>query len=162
MGARAINALLATWLFVSAFVWRHTYAQTENAWVVGSMALIMALGGISGLSWTRYLNVVLGAWLIVSPLAVRILSPLTLLNNELVGLGLIVFGLMPRLRHRGKNLAGTLPASDGNRPVGSLMGPNLLRHDACMKRASCVTGRRDIDSVAASDFGLRPRSSRRT
>ena len=113
MGARAINALLATWLFVSAFLWRHTYAQTENAWVVGSMALIMALGGISGLSWTRYLNVVLGAWLIVSPLAVRILSPLTLLNNELVGLGLIVFGLMPRLRHRGKNLAGrSLPRTE--------------------------------------------------
>ncbi len=98
MGARAINALLGLWLFVSAFVWRHSYAQTENAWVVGSIALIFAVGGLVGLTWYRYLNVLLGAWLVISPLAVRILSPFTVLNNELVGIGLITFGLMPRLR----------------------------------------------------------------
>jgi hypothetical protein len=98
MGARAINAVLALWLFVSAFLWRHTYEQSENAWVVGFMALIMALGGLSGLRWARYFNVLLGAWLIASPLFVRILSPLTLLNTELVGLGFIVFGLRSRLR----------------------------------------------------------------
>ena len=34
------------WLFASAFLWRHTYVQSENAWVVGFIALLMALGGI--------------------------------------------------------------------------------------------------------------------
>ena len=102
MGARAINAALAVWLFASAFLWRHAYAQSENAWVVGFMAFIMAMGGLSGLGWARYMNVLFGAWLIVSPFFARILNPLTLLNNELVGLGLIVFGLMPRLRRARK------------------------------------------------------------
>jgi len=54
MGARAINAIVGTWLFVSAFLWPHTYGETENAWVVGFMAVIMALGGLSGLGWTRF------------------------------------------------------------------------------------------------------------
>lgn len=98
MGARAINAILASWLFASAFLWRHTYVQTENAWVVGFSALLMALAGLSGLGWARYMNVILGVWLIVSPLFVQLLSPWTLLNHELVGLGFVVFGLMPRLR----------------------------------------------------------------
>lgn len=112
MGARAINALLAVWLFASAFLWRHAYAQKENAWVVGFMAFIMAMGGLSGLGWARYLNVVLGAWLIASPLFARILNPITLLNNELVGLGLIVFGLMPRLRRPRKTLTDGPASSD--------------------------------------------------
>ena len=97
MGARAINAILGTWLFASAFIWRHTYVQTENAWVVGFFAVLMALGGLSGLAWTRYLNVLLGVWLIVSPLFVRVSSPLTFWNLEIVGAALIVFGLMRRL-----------------------------------------------------------------
>ena len=105
MGARAINAVLAAWLFASAFIWRHSYAQMENAWVVGFMALIMALGGLSGLGWARYFNALLGVWLIVSPLFVQILSPLTILNNELVGVGLVVFGLMPTLRFQRRRRA---------------------------------------------------------
>ena len=98
MGARAINAILGAWLFASAFLWRHTYAQTENAWVVGSMAVMMALGGLSGLGWTRYLNVILGVWLVLSPLFVRVSSPFTYWNNELVGAALILFGLRRSLR----------------------------------------------------------------
>ena len=39
----------------------------------------------------------LGLWLIVSPFVVRIASPFTVLNNELVGVGLVVFGLMAQL-----------------------------------------------------------------
>jgi hypothetical protein len=78
-------------------VWRHSYEQSENAWVVGAMALIMALGGLSGLGWIRYFNVLLGLWLIVSPFFIRIASPFTILNNELVGIGLVVFGLMAQL-----------------------------------------------------------------
>ena len=35
--------------------------------VVGFIALLIALGGISGLSWARYLNVILGVWLILRP-----------------------------------------------------------------------------------------------
>jgi hypothetical protein len=100
LGARAINAAIGTWLFISAFVWRHTYEQLENAWVVGFMAVMMALGGLSGLSWTRYFNVALGIWLVISPLFVHVTSPFTYWNHELVGAGLIVFGLMPRLHRR--------------------------------------------------------------
>ena len=99
VGARAINVGLALWLLASTFIWRHSYVQSENAWVVGGMALIMALGGLSGLGWTRYVNVLLGVWLIISPLFVRILNPLTIVNSVLVGFGLIAFGLMPRLRN---------------------------------------------------------------
>jgi hypothetical protein len=97
VGARAINAILGIWLFVSAFLWRHTYGETENAWVVGFFVVLMALGGLSGLGWTRYVNVLLGAWLIVSPLFVHVSSPFTYWNHAIVGAALIVFGLMRRL-----------------------------------------------------------------
>lgn len=107
MGARLINAAVGTWLFVSAFVWPHSYGQTENAWVVGFTAVIMALGGASGLSWTRYLNVVLGAWLIVSPFFVHVSGPLTYWNVQLVGAALIVFGLMRHLRRSPRPAAAT-------------------------------------------------------
>jgi len=100
MGARAINAVLGAWLFASAFLWPHTYGQTENAWVVGFIAAMMAVGGLCGLGWTRYLNIILGAWLIVSPLFVRVSSPFTYWNNELVGAALVVFGLRRSLRLR--------------------------------------------------------------
>jgi hypothetical protein len=100
MGARAVNAVLGAWLFASAFIWRHTYAQTENAWVVGFLAAMMAMGGLAGLSWTRYLNVILGIWLILSPLFVRVASPFTYWNDELVGAALIIFGIRRSLRRR--------------------------------------------------------------
>ena len=100
MGARAVNAVLGAWLFASAFIWHHTYAQTENAWVVGFLAAMMAMGGLAGLSWTRYLNVILGIWLILSPLFVRVASPFTYWNDELVGAALIIFGIRRSLRRR--------------------------------------------------------------
>ena len=105
MGARAVNAIVGTWLFVSAFIWPHTYGELENAWVVGFMAVIMALGGLSGLGWTRFINVLLGAWLIISPLFVHVASPYTYWNHEVVGAVLIVFGLMRRLHGHPRHAA---------------------------------------------------------
>jgi hypothetical protein len=125
VGARAINAILAIWLFVSAFLWRHTYVQSENAWVVGFIALLMALGGMSGLAWARYMNVILGAWLILSPLFVRLSSRWTFFNLELVGLGLVVFGLMPRLHRRPPGSPAHSPPSS---PI-STNDQNSLRSD---------------------------------
>jgi hypothetical protein len=97
MGARAINAALAVWLFASSFMWPHTQAQAENAWVVGVMAFIAALSGLSGATWARYFNVVLGIWLVLSGLFLVPRQLGTLLNNILVGIGLVLFGLLSRL-----------------------------------------------------------------
>ena len=36
----------------------------------------------------------------LSPVVLHIVSPFTIVNNVLVGLGFITFGLMPRLRAR--------------------------------------------------------------
>lgn len=98
MGARTANAVLGLWLFVSAFLWPHSRHQFVSAVVAGMFAVTLALFGMAGLAWPRYLNVMIGAWLIVSGLCLPRVSTATSWNHVLVGLGLVIFGLMAAFR----------------------------------------------------------------
>lgn len=103
MGARAINAVLGLWLFFSAFLWPHTRAQRVTAWTVGLLAVTAALAGTSGRTWGRSVNAALGGWLIVSALLVPRLRVATFWTDIIVGFGLVLFAMVPRLsalRHR--------------------------------------------------------------
>ncbi|WP_438004312.1 hypothetical protein WME89_36715 [Sorangium sp. So ce321] len=92
--ARGINVALGIWLFVSAFLWRHSQGQFTNTWVVGALCIVFALLAI----WApraRYLNTILAIWLFVSAWAIPALSVGTVWNNALVALGILIVSLLP-------------------------------------------------------------------
>jgi hypothetical protein len=90
-----LNAMFGGWLFISAFLWPHTLAQFHNAWIVGLLATALALVSIAGMRAARYLNGALALWLFFATLAFPRASGLTLLNNVLVAIALIVTSLLP-------------------------------------------------------------------
>jgi hypothetical protein len=87
------------WLFASAFLWPHPRAQLHNAWVVGLLVVTLAVAGMDGLRWGRYLNAVLGAWLIISALFFSPAAGATYWNHTLVGIAILALGLSPTLRN---------------------------------------------------------------
>jgi hypothetical protein len=104
MGARALNAVLGLWLFMSAFLWSHRPEQFHNAWVTGLVAVTMALWGLEGVRRARFVNMLAGAWLLVSSL-LWLSGSATFWNHVLVGLALVVLGAAPSLsnfRRRGR------------------------------------------------------------
>lgn len=83
------NFVLGIWLIVSPWVLGYateTYSA-RNAWAVG---VIIAVAAISTLvafhQWEEWVNVALGAWLIVSPWALGITAPSAMWNQIVVGL----------------------------------------------------------------------------
>lgn len=91
----AINTVLGLWLVVSP--WALGYAMettpTWNAWVLG---VVIAVTGIAALvafhRWEEWLNVVFGAWLIVSPWLLGFAGLTDALWNQIV-VGLVVAAL---------------------------------------------------------------------
>src|SRR4051812_45085075 len=64
MGARAANALIGFWMFLSTFLWPHAPAQRLTGWIVGTAAVTGAMAGLMSKTWGRYLNAALGGWLL--------------------------------------------------------------------------------------------------
>ncbi len=63
--ARIVNIVLGIWLFVSAFIWPHSYAQMTNTWIVGLLCVAFALIAMR-VPEVRYLNTLLAVWLFIS------------------------------------------------------------------------------------------------
>jgi len=97
MAARAISAMLGLWLFLSGVAWPHDRAHLVNAWIVGILAVTIALAAVGAHPKARYLNVALGVWLIFSAMFLRATTVATALNDVLVGIGLVFFGSLERL-----------------------------------------------------------------
>lgn len=91
--ARIVNLVLSVWLFVSAFLWRHTTAQRTNAWVLGVVGAIVALVALSR-SRARWINTALAIWLFISPFALPTASAGTTWNCFLVGGAIFVLTLV--------------------------------------------------------------------
>ena len=106
MGARAINAALGLWLFLSAFLWPHPLPQLINAWMCGIFSVTIALAAIELDERARYLNVGLGIWLILSSLIWRDGHLGTVVNHVIVGVGLVVFGSVRQIGHLRPHLPG--------------------------------------------------------
>jgi hypothetical protein len=94
MVARALNAMIGFGLFLSPFLWPHSAFQRLNAWVVGMAAVTAALAAARGLRWARYVNVALGAWLILSALLPLGQRSATVWTHLIAGFGLVLFGLV--------------------------------------------------------------------
>src|SRR5207249_1021755 len=67
---RVLNVWFGVWLFVSAFLWAHSPAQMNNAWVSGALCVVFALLSLASPP-VRYLNTLLSIWLFISAFALE-------------------------------------------------------------------------------------------
>jgi len=91
---RYVNALIAAWLFISAFAWPHARDQFTNSWVVGVLMFIAALLAL-GAPMIRFANTILAIWLVISTLAMGVVHIGTLWNNVIVAVVAFIVSLIP-------------------------------------------------------------------
>lgn len=104
MAARYVNIAAGIWLFISAFLWRHSNPSITNTWIVGVLAVIFAAIALK-IPAARFLNTVLAVWLFFSTLSIYHLSGGTLWNNIIVSIVLFIASLIP-----------SSPVDTGHRP----------------------------------------------
>jgi hypothetical protein len=97
VGARLVNVVLGFWLYLSAFAWSHSAFERANAWVSGIVVVTAALVGLRDTKAGRYVNTIVGAWLILSALLLPRLRVVTFWNQLIVGFALALFALAPSL-----------------------------------------------------------------
>jgi hypothetical protein len=85
---------LGIWLFISAFIWSHTYAQMTNTWIVGVLCVAFAVIA-TRVPEVRYLNTILAIWLFVSAWALPTMESGTRWNNVLVAIAIFLLSLAP-------------------------------------------------------------------
>jgi len=89
MRARAVTFAAGLWLVLSAYLWGHSPTQQVNALVCGVAALLFTVLAV-GFPLLRFLNMLLGAWLVLSVFRLPHAGALTLVNNLAVGLLLVL------------------------------------------------------------------------
>ncbi len=94
VAARYVNIVVGAWLFISAFLWRHTDPSRTNTWIVGLLAVIFAAIALRS-PQVRFVNTVLAVWLFFSTLSIYHVSGGTLWNNLIVAIVMFVVSLVP-------------------------------------------------------------------
>ncbi len=93
MTIRIFNVLLGTWLFISAFVWPHSPAESAFTMACGGLSVVFALATIYH-SGFRYLNAGLAVLLFISTLVLTGWRGPTMWHNGVVAIGLFVIALI--------------------------------------------------------------------
>jgi hypothetical protein len=106
---RASNVVLGVWLFVSAFLWRHSAQQLSNTWILGVLCVAFALVALAAPP-ARYLNTALAVWLFVSAFALPSVTRTTVVNNALVAAAMFALSLLPLERGRALRRRAEQPA----------------------------------------------------
>lgn len=94
MPARTVNVILGVWLFISAFLWRHSAVQMNNTWIMGVLCVVFALIAMR-VEGARYLNTALSVWLFISAFVLPEVSRATVWNNALVAIAIFIVSLIP-------------------------------------------------------------------
>jgi hypothetical protein len=87
--ARLGNLALGLWLQISSFAWQHTDSSRISAWLPGLLISVIALLSMSSPPM-RWLNGVLGLWLIAWTVVSASTEPLTYWNGVVAGLLVMV------------------------------------------------------------------------
>lgn len=106
--ARVVNVTLATWLFISAFVWPHSPAQFTNTWTMGALCTVIAGLALSTPA-VRYANTLLAAWVFLSAFVLPAQHRGTVWNNALVAVAIFAISLVPATPSRRLRLVSSTP-----------------------------------------------------
>ena len=94
---RWINVAIGVWLFISAFIWTHTYQQFTNTWIVGLISAVIAAIAMR-VEQARYFNAAIAVWLLISTWALSTTMPGTVWNNVLCAIAMFIVALVPGAR----------------------------------------------------------------
>ncbi len=98
--ARAVNAVLGVWLFVSAFAWPHATSQQTNTWILGLFAVLFAGIGAYVAASARWVNAAIAALLFMSAFALPSISKATVANDLIVAVAMLACSLVPSAPRR--------------------------------------------------------------
>jgi hypothetical protein len=91
--ARCLNIFLGAWLYFSATLWNPTFAQFNNAHIVG--ILIVACAALALLlPLARCVNTVLAMWLFFSAFALPALDAAPMYNSMAIAVAVFVLSLL--------------------------------------------------------------------
>ena len=92
--ARWTNVVLGAWLFVSAFIWKHTPTSFTNTWIMGVIIAAIALGALA-VPALRYVNTASAVYLFISSIAVHHLYAASGWHNAIVAGLVFLVSLVP-------------------------------------------------------------------
>ena len=94
MPARTLSLILGLWQFFSAFALPRTPASFANAWIVGLLAAVFALAGMSA-GRARFVDTALSAWLLASAFVLPHRTALAVRNDAAVAIAILLLSLVP-------------------------------------------------------------------
>jgi hypothetical protein len=92
--ARYLNMLLALWLIVSAFAWRHTPQAQSEAWAIGALVFVCSLWALLNPA-VRWLNALCGVWLFFTAISIPALSRASPINDAIVAIAIFLLSWVP-------------------------------------------------------------------
>jgi hypothetical protein len=99
MSATASQAVLAAWLFASAFLWPHSSGQLLVALLGGALCALLSVGALI----TRRPDPrsrTLAWWMILGALLLPALDRLSVAHDVIVGVGILAFSRIARASSR--------------------------------------------------------------
>ena len=88
-----VNLILAVWLFISPWVLNFAGQQTPSwdAWIVGVVVAVLSIAALTQVQvWEEWINLLLGAWLFISPWVLGFSSDATISWNAWI-VGILIF-----------------------------------------------------------------------
>ena len=94
MPARTFGLVLSLWLFFSAFAWPRSSESFANAWLVGLVAAVASLAGMSS-PRARFVTTALAGWLLAAAFMFPRPSELAFWNDVVVAGSMFLVSLIP-------------------------------------------------------------------
>jgi hypothetical protein len=88
-----VNLILAVWLFISPWVLSYATDQRPswNAWIVAVIVGVLSIAALTKVQlWEEWINLLLGAWLFISPWALGFSGNPTISWNAWI-VGILIF-----------------------------------------------------------------------
>jgi hypothetical protein len=88
-----VNLVLAIWLFISPWVLNFAGQQRPSwdAWIIGAVVAILSIAALTQMQiWEEWVNLLLGAWLFISPWVLGFSSNSTISWNAWI-VGVLIF-----------------------------------------------------------------------
>jgi hypothetical protein len=92
MTTRIFNALIAIWLFATAFMWPHTHLARMVTILAAVLTFALSIMSMY-IRGARHLNAVVAVFLFLSALTLPALSRATTWNNAIVAIAILVSAL---------------------------------------------------------------------